>query len=67
MNASDHDMQSSDTHDTLRSIQMDSQFFVERISVVLTYFILGAVNVSGMLVAILVLVVLWVARKTKVV
>ena len=43
------------------------QIFVERISVVLMYFILGAVNVSRVLVAILVLVVLWVARKTKVV
>ena len=42
------------------------QFFIERISVVLTYLILGAVNVSRTLVAILVLVVLWVARKTKV-
>ena len=35
------------------------QIFVERISVVLTYFILGSVNVSRSLVAILVLVVLW--------
>ena len=42
------------------------QISVERISVVLTYLILGAVNVSPTLVAILVLVVLWVARKTKV-
>ena len=38
----------------------------ERISVVLNYFILGAVNVSRILVAIFVLVVLWVARETKV-
>ena len=43
------------------------QIFVERISVVLTYFILGAVNVARTLLVILVLVVLWVARKTKVV
>ena len=42
------------------------QISVERISVVLNYFILGAVNVSRILEAILVLVVLWVARKTKV-
>ena len=42
------------------------QISVERISVVCIYFILGAVNVSRTLVAILVLVVLWVARKTKV-